>query len=269
MTSRSTRRNPLLIPLIVVLLVAIVAIALLAVRGCSLTSQVTSLSAAVESANAEKAALSAKLEETKAALTAQVEGITAELDAANQSLADVKARLEAASAELIADESAIAALEQEEAALEVRVADLTAKLTEAKDDHIRLLLQFGFQCFQQCFLPKIVTVQKQNILTLCKRNTCISGGADTLILLMKHMNACIALRKAVANRSRAIFGAVIDQQQFQCAAVFLRQHTLNTAFQVFFCIIHRYYNRKVQFHDDLLSAPGPALISLFFQQLFK
>ena len=126
MTSRSTRRNPLLIPLIVVLLVAIVAIALLAVRGCSLTSQVTSLSAVVESANAEKAALSAKLEETKAALTAQVEGITAELDAANQSLADVKARLEAASAELIADESAIAALEQEEAALEVRVADLTA-----------------------------------------------------------------------------------------------------------------------------------------------
>ena len=64
MTSRSTRRNPLLIPLIVVLLVAIVAIALLAVRGCSLTSQVTSLSAAVESANAEKAALSAMLEET-------------------------------------------------------------------------------------------------------------------------------------------------------------------------------------------------------------
>ena len=43
MTSKSTRRNPLLIPLIAVLVIAIVAIVLLFMRSNDLSSQVTDL----------------------------------------------------------------------------------------------------------------------------------------------------------------------------------------------------------------------------------
>ena len=51
MTSKSTQRNPLLIPLIVVLVIAIVAIALLFMRSNDLSSQVTALNDQVTGLN--------------------------------------------------------------------------------------------------------------------------------------------------------------------------------------------------------------------------
>ncbi len=124
MSNPSTRRDPLLIPLVVALVVAVAGIALFVMRNAdyqqqqnalttltqekaALETNVADLNAALETAKAENAALT----EQKAALETNVSDLTAALDAAK------------------ADN---AALTEQKAALEANVTDLNAALETAK-----------------------------------------------------------------------------------------------------------------------------------------
>lgn len=140
MTSKSTQRNPLLIPLLVVLVAAILAIVLLFVRSSDLKQQVATLnttvdsvSAALNQANANLTAATQQKTEAEAevaALNEQVSALTAELESANQALAAVNEELLTATKQQVTDTQMISALKSEKAGLTARIDRLTEQLNE-------------------------------------------------------------------------------------------------------------------------------------------
>ena len=86
-----------------------------------------------------------------------------------------------------------------------------SKFLITKNRHIRLLPQcFGYS-FQQIRFPQIVTVQKEDILSLRRFDAGVSGNTDALIHLMNHSYMgqfpCIAIAKLC----RFVDRSVIDQ----------------------------------------------------------